>query len=173
MEYISIKDHPPWYARGTPVSNTRDGPAMALNDNLLFAICRGPSARGELKEIFRPWPTFIGFDADRSGDAVRSVEAFDLSACEAVRSVEAFDLSACEAVRSVEAFDLSACAAPDNVKMMGYHDADRSGDAVRSGEDADLSACAAPDNVNMINDNNNVDRIYFKQTNQNRWNMNL
>ncbi|KAF0193780.1 MAG: hypothetical protein FD166_3640 [Bacteroidetes bacterium] len=150
MDNISIKDHPPWYARGTPVSNTRDGPAMAMSDKPLFANpitigCRGPSARGELKEIFRPWPTIIGFDADRSGDAVRSVEAFDLSACEA----------------------------PDNVKMMGYHDADRSGDAVRSGEDADLSACAAPDNVNMINDNNNVDRIYFKQTNQNRWNMNI
>ena len=47
MDYITIRNHPPWYARGTPVINTRDGPAMALNDKLLFAICRGPSARGE------------------------------------------------------------------------------------------------------------------------------
>ena len=46
MDSISIKDHPPWYARGTPVIKTRDGPAMALNDKLLFAICRGPSGEG-------------------------------------------------------------------------------------------------------------------------------
>ena len=63
MEHISIKDHPPWYARGTPVSNTRDGPAMALNDKLLFAICRGPSARGNPRGKTRLWltlkPTFF------------------------------------------------------------------------------------------------------------------
>ena len=58
MDYISIKDHPPWYARGTPVINTRDGPAMALNDKLLFVICRGPSARGEPKGKTRRWLTF-------------------------------------------------------------------------------------------------------------------
>jgi hypothetical protein len=49
MDYISIKDHPPWYARGTPVTNTRDGPVMALNNKLLFAICRGPSGEGRGK----------------------------------------------------------------------------------------------------------------------------
>ena len=52
MDNISIKVHPPWYARGTPVINPRDGPAMALSDKPLFANpitigCRGPSARGE------------------------------------------------------------------------------------------------------------------------------
>jgi len=47
MDIMSIKGHPPWYARGTPVTNIRDGPAMAINDKLLFAICRGPSARGK------------------------------------------------------------------------------------------------------------------------------
>ena len=41
---MSIKGHPPWYARGTPVTNIRDGPAMAINHKLLFAICRGSSA---------------------------------------------------------------------------------------------------------------------------------
>jgi hypothetical protein len=51
MENISIKDHPPWYARGTPITNTRDGPPMAINDKLLFANpitigCRGSSGEG-------------------------------------------------------------------------------------------------------------------------------
>jgi hypothetical protein len=44
MDIMNIKGHPPWYARGTPVTNIRDGPAMAINHKLLFAICRGPSA---------------------------------------------------------------------------------------------------------------------------------
>jgi hypothetical protein len=57
MEDISIKVHPPWYARGTPVTNTRDGPAMAISDKPLFAICRGPSARGEPKGKTRLWLT--------------------------------------------------------------------------------------------------------------------
>ncbi|MCB8963415.1 MAG: hypothetical protein H6536_00055 [Bacteroidales bacterium] len=47
MENISIKVHPPWYARGTPIINTRDGPPMAESDIPLFAICEGPSARGK------------------------------------------------------------------------------------------------------------------------------
>ena len=50
MDIMIIKGHPPWYARGTPVTNIRDGPAMAINDKLLFAICRGSSARGKLGE---------------------------------------------------------------------------------------------------------------------------
>jgi hypothetical protein len=59
MDKINIKVHPPWFARGTPVSNPRDGPAMALNDKLLFANpiaigCRGPSARGEQGEVGSP-----------------------------------------------------------------------------------------------------------------------
>ena len=49
MDNISIKDHPPWYARGTPVIKTRDGPAMALSDKPLLAICRGPSGEGRGK----------------------------------------------------------------------------------------------------------------------------
>jgi len=44
MDIMNIKGHPPWYARGTTVTNIRDGPALAINDKLLFAICRGPSA---------------------------------------------------------------------------------------------------------------------------------
>ena len=47
MDIMSFKGHPPWYARGTPVTNIRDGPAMAINNKLLFAICRGSSARGK------------------------------------------------------------------------------------------------------------------------------
>ncbi len=59
MENISFKEHPPWYARGTPVNNTRDGPPMAMNDKTLFANpitigCEGPSARGEPGEVGRP-----------------------------------------------------------------------------------------------------------------------
>jgi hypothetical protein len=111
MDIISIKDHPPWYARGTPVTNTRDGPARAVNDKSLFAICRGPSARGKpggktrrwltLKttffntknSVYSQWYAVLGsfvvdadgfvVDADRSGDAVRSGGIFDLSACAA------------------------------------------------------------------------------------------
>jgi hypothetical protein len=51
MENISIKVHPPWYARGTPIINPRDGPQMAENNKLLFAICSGPSARGNPVEV--------------------------------------------------------------------------------------------------------------------------
>jgi hypothetical protein len=51
MENISIKVHPPWYARGTPVTNPRDGPPMAMSDKSLFAICEGPSARGKPGEV--------------------------------------------------------------------------------------------------------------------------
>ena len=58
MDIMSMKGHPPWYARGTPVTNIRDGPAMAINDKLLFAICRGSSARGKpgesMNEVGRP-----------------------------------------------------------------------------------------------------------------------
>jgi hypothetical protein len=96
MDNINIKDHPPWYARGTPVTNPRDGPAMANHNILLFANpitigCRGPSARGEPKGKNRLWLTLkksILVDADRSGDAVRSGGNFDLSACEAPDNVK-------------------------------------------------------------------------------------
>lgn len=47
MDIINIKVHPPWYARGTPIVNTRDGPPMAISDKPLFAIRKGPSARGK------------------------------------------------------------------------------------------------------------------------------
>jgi hypothetical protein len=47
MDNISIKVHPPWYARGTPIVNPRDGPPMAKSDNSLIAIDRDPSARGK------------------------------------------------------------------------------------------------------------------------------
>lgn len=41
MENISIKVHPPWYARGTPVINPRDGPPMAESENTDYVIkCR-------------------------------------------------------------------------------------------------------------------------------------
>ena len=41
MENISIKVHPPWYARSTPIINTRDGPQMALSENTVYVIkCR-------------------------------------------------------------------------------------------------------------------------------------
>jgi len=65
---MSIKGHPPWYARGTPVTNIRDGPAMAINHKLLFAICRGPSARGEMGE----WGDEVG--RQRSEDGRRKHE---------------------------------------------------------------------------------------------------
>jgi hypothetical protein len=57
MDNISIKDHPPWYARGTPVINPRDGPPMASSEISLFAIRKGPSARGEPKDKTRRWLT--------------------------------------------------------------------------------------------------------------------
>jgi hypothetical protein len=59
MEDISIKVHPPWYARGTPVTNPRDGPPMAISDKPLFAIREGPSARGEPGDFLRLWLTLI------------------------------------------------------------------------------------------------------------------
>jgi len=107
MDIMSFKGHPPWYARGTTVTNIRDGPALAINDKLLFAICRGPSASEKpmgkthrwltLKttffnmqnSVYCQWYGLLNVDADRSRDAVRS-----------------------------EATDLSACAAPDNVNTM-------------------------------------------------------
>ena len=46
MENMNIMDHPPWYARGTPLEKTRDGPAMALSDKSFLAISRKPSASG-------------------------------------------------------------------------------------------------------------------------------
>jgi hypothetical protein len=58
MEYNNIKVHQPWYARGTPDTNPRDGPAMALSDKPLFAIRIGPSARGEPPDFPRPWLIF-------------------------------------------------------------------------------------------------------------------
>ena len=51
MESINIKVHPPWYARSTPIINTRDGPQMALSEKPLFAIREGPSARGNPVEV--------------------------------------------------------------------------------------------------------------------------
>jgi hypothetical protein len=57
MDNISIKDHPPWYARGTPVINPRDGPPMASSEISLFAIRKGPSARGEPKDKTHRWLT--------------------------------------------------------------------------------------------------------------------
>jgi hypothetical protein len=96
MDIMNIKGHPPWYARGTPVTNIRDGPAMAINHKLLFAICRGPSASEKpmgkthrwltLKttffntqnSVFSQWYGLLNVDADRSRDAVRSGVA-DLS----------------------------------------------------------------------------------------------
>ncbi len=152
MENISIKVHPPWYARGTPVTSTRDGPPMALSDKPLFAIREGPSARGKPPEISRLWLTsfFAVFNAQNSMYSRRCAMLGRNT-------------------------DLSACAAPDNVKMemedvkmelneglvgdfetiddFGTVNADRSGDAVRSEKrtivDFDLSACAVPDNVKM------------------------
>jgi len=103
MDIMNIKGHPPWYARGTPVTNIRDGPAMAINNKLLFAICRGPSASEKPVRKTHRWltlkTTFFNMqnsvycqwavesvDADRSRDAVRSGTA-DLSACEAPDNV--------------------------------------------------------------------------------------
>ena len=57
MDIISIKVHPPWYARGTPITNTRDGPPFDLSayvvpDNVkMEAIREGPSARGNPVEV--------------------------------------------------------------------------------------------------------------------------
>jgi hypothetical protein len=47
MESINVKVHQPWFARGTPITNPRDGPAMALSDILLFAIRERPLARSK------------------------------------------------------------------------------------------------------------------------------
>ena len=47
MENITIKVHPPWNARGTPIITPRDGPPMANSDRQLLAIGAGPPGRGE------------------------------------------------------------------------------------------------------------------------------
>jgi hypothetical protein len=57
MEHNNIKVHPPWYARGTPVTKPRDGPPMAKSDKQLFVIREGPSARGKPKDFNLPWLT--------------------------------------------------------------------------------------------------------------------
>ena len=147
MENITIKVHPPWYARGTPIINKRDGPPMANSDKPLFAIRGKPSARGKPKDkirlwltlkttffntqnhVFSPWYALSAefFDADRSEeeDAVRSEE----------RSADAVD------------FDLSAYAVPDNVKMV------------------------EEDNVKMVEEDN-VKMKWKKIENELIWNMN-
>ena len=118
MDIISIKVHPPWYARGTPIVSTRDGPPFDLSayvvsrrigtssDNVkMEAIREGPSARGKPTDLIHLWltlkTTFFNmqkgvygqwyaqfFDAVKSKDVDRSEE----------RSADDFD------------FDLSACA---------------------------------------------------------------
>ncbi len=126
--------HPPWYARGTPIINTRDGPPMALSNKPFFAIRGGPSARGKIPEKYRPWLTLKFFNADRKIDADRQINA-----------VKSLDVDRLEERSAV------------------IVDADRSMDAVRSGErsaddlDFDLSAYAVPDNVKMVDDNVKMD----------------
>ncbi len=41
MDIINIKVHPPWYARGTPIISTRDGPPMAISDKPLLPFAKG------------------------------------------------------------------------------------------------------------------------------------
>ncbi len=68
MDIINIKVHPPWYARGTPIVNTRDGPPMAISDKPLFAIRVGPSARGKPGKCLNAYPDstkLIGTDRPR------------------------------------------------------------------------------------------------------------
>jgi hypothetical protein len=96
MKNISIKVHPPWYARGTPVINTRDGPPMALSDKPLFANpitigCRGPSARGNPTDFIRLWLTY-NLTVFNTQNSVYGQGYADLSACVAPDNVKQNDI---------------------------------------------------------------------------------
>ena len=73
MENISIKVHPPWYARGTPVINPRDGPPMAESEIPLFAIREGPSARGKTMKCMNE---LLNECTNEEGKRVKSVLDF-------------------------------------------------------------------------------------------------
>ncbi len=165
MENNNIKVHPPWYARGTPIINTRDGPPMALSDKPLFAIRGGPSARGKVPEKYRPWLTLRKINAVKSLDVDRLEErsaddvVFDLSAYAVPDNVKMDEGDVKMEDRSEERsaddvdldFDLSAYAVPDNVKMDEGDVKMEDGCEERSADDFDfdLSAYAVPDNVKM------------------------
>jgi hypothetical protein len=146
MDNISIKVHPPWYARGTPVINTRDGPAMALNDKLLFAICRGPSARGKPGECMNA--LMHECLPDRQAGMNSGVD----------RVISVFGFSRLWLTLKTTFFNTQNSVYSQWYAVLGgfvddFVDADRSRDAVRSGE-TDLSAFAEPDNVEMVEPNN-------------------
>ncbi len=130
MENNNIKVHPPWYARGTPIINTRDGPPMAISDKPLFAIRGGPSARGKTGECRNAgmWEcmnedgsrkTEVG---SRKPEDQRRVKPRGIICpwltLRQINAVKSLDVDRLEE-RSADdfVFDLSAYAVPDNVKM--------------------------------------------------------
>ena len=155
MDKINIKVHPPWYARGTPVIKIRDGPAMALNDNLLFAICRGPSARGKPGECRN-----AGMRECMNEDGRRKTEVGSRKP-EDQRRVKPRGIICLWLTLKTTFFNTQNSVYGQWYAVLGrklvvgvsIFDADRSEDAVRSGEaavDFDLSACGAPDNVKIL-----------------------
>ncbi len=104
MDIMNIKGHPPWYARGTPVTNIRDGPAMAINHKLLFAICRDPSASEKPMGKTHRWltlkTTFFNMQNSVSSQWYALLERnFDLSACAAPDKVNIIDDNVDESTR--------------------------------------------------------------------------
>jgi len=45
MDYIKIRGHPPWYARGTPVVNLHDVPLHQIRGKPHANGCRGPGIK--------------------------------------------------------------------------------------------------------------------------------
>ena len=55
MDYIKIRGHPPWYARGTPVVNLHDVPLHQIRGKPHANGCRGPGIK------IRGKPPFNGY----------------------------------------------------------------------------------------------------------------
>jgi len=52
MDYIKIRGHPPWYARGTPLVKLRDGPLLKIRGKPPFVLLEVPKARGKPPDDF-------------------------------------------------------------------------------------------------------------------------
>jgi hypothetical protein len=184
MEIINIKVHPPWYARGTPIVNTRDGPPMALSDKPLFANGEWSSNKvkpGKCPNAYPDSTKLIGPDRprkrayrmrecineyesrkpeDRSRGNSRGKTYLWLTLNITFFNTENRVYCRRYALLGEVDFDLSACAAPDNVMKIF----DEMVDTERSWKadvDFDLSAYEVPDNVKMEEDNVKTETAVF------------
>ena len=120
MDIINIKVHPPWYARGTPIVNTRDGPPMALSDKPLFAIREGPSTRDKPGECRNElMHECINEDESRKTEDRSRGNSWGKTHLWLTLNLAVFNTQnrAYSRRYALLGSDLSACAAPDNVKM--------------------------------------------------------